>query len=114
MTLVQDTLEDEVERIIANIRAVLQEAKLELDHVIKTTIFLTEIADFQSVNEVYGKYFDGDFPARETVAVLALPKVFENRDCPPLAVLFIPSVLAYMAWYPMALLKDPVVFEKSD
>ena len=73
MTLVQDTLEDEVERIIANIRAVLQEAKLELDHVIKTTIFLTEIADFQSVNEVYGKYFSHK-PARSTVAVKALPK----------------------------------------
>ena len=73
MTLVQDTLEDEVERIIANIRAVLQEAKLELDHVIKTTIFLTEISDFQSVNEVYGKYFSHK-PARSTVAVQALPK----------------------------------------
>ena len=73
MTMVQDTLENEVERIIANIRAVLTEAKIGIQDVVKTTIFLTDIADFEKVNEVYGKYFSHK-PARSTVAVVALPK----------------------------------------
>ncbi len=73
MTMVQDTLENEVERIIANIRAVLTEAKIGIQDVVKTTIFLTDIADFEKVNEVYGKYFSHK-PARSTVTVVALPK----------------------------------------
>ena len=73
MTMVQDTLEDEVERIIANIRAVLSAAELDLTAVIKTTIFLTDMSDYAKVNEVYGKHFSHK-PARSTVTVLALPK----------------------------------------
>lgn len=73
MTMVQDTLEDEVERIIANIRAVLSAAELDLTAVIKTTIFLTDMSDYTKVNEVYGKHFSHK-PARSTVTVLALPK----------------------------------------
>ncbi len=73
MMMVQDTLEDEVERIIANIRTVLTEGELEIQNVVKTTIFLTDIADFQKVNEVYGKHFSHK-PARSTVGVAALPK----------------------------------------
>lgn len=69
MMMVQDTLEDEVERIIANIQAVLTEAELEIQNVVKTTIFLTDIDDFGKVNTIYGKYFPHK-PARSTVAVV--------------------------------------------
>ncbi len=57
-----------------NLRAVLHAAEMDFNHVVKTTIFLTDMSLFTSVNEVYGKYFSGDFPARETVAVRGLPK----------------------------------------
>ncbi len=57
-----------------NLRAVLHAAGLDFKNVVKTTIFLTDMAFFTSVNEVYGKYFTGEFPARETVAVRGLPK----------------------------------------
>ena len=57
-----------------NLKAVLQAAGMEFTHVVKTTIFLSDMNLFASVNEVYGKYFSADFPARETVAVKTLPK----------------------------------------
>ncbi len=50
------------------------EAKTGFNNVIKTTIFITDMNQFGAINEVYGKYFTGDFPARETVQVAALPK----------------------------------------
>ena len=59
---------------MVNLKAILEEAGLTFGHVVKTTIFLKEMSLFASVNEVYGKYFDTDFPARETVAVKSLPK----------------------------------------
>jgi 2-iminobutanoate/2-iminopropanoate deaminase len=52
----------------------LSEAKLDFSHVAKTTIFLSDMSLFPTVNEVYAKYFNGHFPARETVAVKGLPK----------------------------------------
>ena len=64
----------ETEQVMNNLKAVLAEADMDFSHVIKTTIFLTDMALFATVNEVYGKYFTGDFPARETVAVKGLPK----------------------------------------
>ena len=57
-----------------NLKAILNEAGLGFGHVIKTTIFLKDMSLFASVNEVYGKFFESDFPARETVAVKGLPK----------------------------------------
>ena len=57
-----------------NLEAILNEAKLTFEHVVKTTIFLSDMNLFASVNEIYGSYFKGDFPARETVAVKGLPK----------------------------------------
>ena len=57
-----------------NIRAILTEAGIGFDSVIKTTIFLTDMQTFAQVNEVYGSYFTTDFPARETVQVSGLPK----------------------------------------
>lgn len=68
------SIEDETHQIMRNIHAVLLEADYDFGHVIKTTIFLSDMDLFAQVNEVYGSYFQGDFPARETVAVKTLPK----------------------------------------
>ena len=66
---------DEAERVMQNLRAVLTAAGLGFGHVAKVTIFLTDMAFFQEVNAVYGRYFDGlTPPARETVAVAGLPR----------------------------------------
>ena len=65
---------DETHQVMHNLRAILSEAKLDFNSVVKTTIFLSDMSLFPTVNEVYGKYFNGDFPARETVAVKGLPK----------------------------------------
>ena len=67
-------LESETRQVMENIRAVLTEAGAGMADVVKTTIFLTDMGHFQRVNEIYGTYFDGNFPARETVAVAGLPK----------------------------------------
>jgi 2-iminobutanoate/2-iminopropanoate deaminase len=64
----------ETHQVMHNLRAILHAAGLDFKHVVKTTIFLTDMSFFTSVNEVYGKYFNGDFPARETVAVKGLPR----------------------------------------
>ncbi|ABL00005.1 RidA family protein [Pelobacter propionicus] len=61
-------------RVMENISAVLAVADRGFDDVIKTTIFLTDMADFAVVNEVYGRYFSGHKPARSTVAVNGLPR----------------------------------------
>ncbi len=57
-----------------NLKAVLAEAGMDFSNAVKTTIFLSDMSLFSEVNEVYGRYFTGDFPARETVAVKGLPK----------------------------------------
>lgn len=67
-------LRAETRQVMENIRAVLTEAGADMADIVKTTIFLTDMGDFQTVNEVYGTYFSGNFPARETVAVAGLPK----------------------------------------
>jgi 2-iminobutanoate/2-iminopropanoate deaminase len=72
--LKQKDLQEETHQVMHNLKAILQEAGLDFSHVVKTTIFLTDMNRFSEVNEVYGKYFDGQFPARETVQVSALPK----------------------------------------
>jgi 2-iminobutanoate/2-iminopropanoate deaminase len=61
-------------RVLDNISAILKAEGLTFDHVVKTTIFLTDLGDFQTVNEIYGSYFKQDPPARSTVQVAALPK----------------------------------------
>src|SRR5207253_2443085 len=65
---------EETHQVMKNLKAILSEANLDFDAVVKTTIFLSDMDLFGQVNEIYGKYFDGDFPARETVAVKGLPK----------------------------------------
>src|SRR6266516_6594940 len=61
-------------RVLDNITAVLKAGGLSFQNIVKTTIFLTDLADFQTVNEIYGSYFKQAPPARSTVQVLALPK----------------------------------------
>ncbi|MCZ2222950.1 MAG: RidA family protein [Chitinophagales bacterium] len=72
--LVQGTIEDEALQVMYNLRAILEEAKLTFDNVVKTTIFLSDMSLFAEVNKIYGSFFNSDFPARETVAVKGLPK----------------------------------------
>jgi 2-iminobutanoate/2-iminopropanoate deaminase len=67
-------LQEETHQVMHNLKAILQEAGLHFNNVVKTTIFLTDMNRFAEVNEIYGKYFQGNFPARETVQVSALPK----------------------------------------
>lgn len=72
--LVQDSIEAETTRVMENIAALLQAAGAGWHQVVKTTIFLKDMDDFARVNAVYGSFFTGDFPARETVQVARLPK----------------------------------------
>jgi 2-iminobutanoate/2-iminopropanoate deaminase len=65
---------DETHQVMKNLKAILSEAGIDFNAVVKTTIFLSDMELFGEVNEIYGKYFEGDFPARETVAVKGLPK----------------------------------------
>ncbi len=67
-------IEEETHQVMRNLKAVLLEAGLTFDHVVKSTIFLSDMGTFAQVNEVYGQYFTSDFPARETVQVSVLPK----------------------------------------
>jgi len=64
----------ETHQVMHNLRAILSEIKMDFSNVVKTTIFLSDMSLFTTVNEVYGKYFNGAFPARETVAAKGLPK----------------------------------------
>ena len=72
--LVTDNIQMETQQVMNNLNAILIEAGLGFANVIKTTIFLKDMNLFASVNEVYGNFFETDFPARETVAVKGLPK----------------------------------------
>lgn len=64
----------ETHQVMQNIKAILSEAGMDFSNALKTTIFLSDMSLFSEVNAIYGKYFQGDFPARETVAVKGLPK----------------------------------------
>jgi 2-iminobutanoate/2-iminopropanoate deaminase len=65
---------EETRQVMENLKVVLDEAGSSFKDVVKTTIFLKEMSSFAEVNAEYGKYFESDFPARETVAVKTLPK----------------------------------------
>ena len=64
----------ETHQVMKNLQAILTAASADFSKIVKTTIFLSDMSLFASVNEIYGQYFDTDFPARETVAVKGLPK----------------------------------------
>ena len=72
--LISGSIKDEAEQVMQNLRALLLKAGFSFENVVKTTIFLSEMNHFGDVNQVYGSYFKSDYPARETVAVLGLPK----------------------------------------
>lgn len=78
-------LQEETHQVMNNLKAILREAGMDFSNVVKTTIFLTDMNRFSEMNEVYGKYFESDFPARETVQVSALPK-FVNVEISMIAV----------------------------
>ena len=71
--IVADTVEDQTRQIMHNLEAVLAAADVTLDDVVKTTIYLASMDDFQAVNEVYAEFFSGNPPARATVEVARLP-----------------------------------------
>ncbi|MDB4007401.1 Rid family detoxifying hydrolase [Flavobacteriaceae bacterium] len=75
MKMDNSSIKSETIRVLNNIEAVLKEANYNFNDIIKTTIFLTNMEDFNVVNEIYGKRFEKEFaPARETVEVSGLPK----------------------------------------
>ncbi len=70
----EETVEAQTARAIANLREVLKSAGLDLNDVVKTTVFVTDLAEFGKMNDEYAKHFSAPFPARSTVQVAALPK----------------------------------------
>ena len=72
--LVATDIDSETQRVMQNLKAVLETAGIDFSHVEKTTIFLSDMGLFAKVNEIYGTYFTEKYPARETVAVKTLPK----------------------------------------
>lgn len=72
--LVTGSVKEETARVMANLGSILAEAGMDFSNVVKTTIFLSDMVHFATVNEVYASYFSSDFPARETVAVKGLPR----------------------------------------
>jgi 2-iminobutanoate/2-iminopropanoate deaminase len=67
-------IQAETKQVMENLGAILQEAGINFDHVIKTSIFIASMKDFALINEIYGRYFGENPPARETVEVSVLPK----------------------------------------
>ena len=72
--LVAGDIKVQTTRVLENVNAILEDQKLTFANVVKSTVFMTNLADFAGMNEVYAKYFTADFPARSTVQVAALPK----------------------------------------
>ena len=73
--LVLDDIKKETKQVMKNLKAVLTQAQMSFENVVKTSIFITDMNDFTSINEIYGSYFnDATAPARETVQVACLPK----------------------------------------
>src|ERR1035438_7715721 len=72
--LVSGDIKAQTSRVLENVKAILEDQKLSFANVVKSTVFMTNLAEFASMNEVYAKYFTSDYPARSTVQVAALPK----------------------------------------
>lgn len=71
--LILGDIKSETKQVMENVQAILNEAGMDFTHVVKTTIFLTDMNNFAAVNEMYGTFFKSDYPARETVQVSKLP-----------------------------------------
>jgi len=69
-----DDIKQETNLVMKNLKALLLEAGMDFSHVIKCSIFISDMSNFSQINEVYGTYFISDFPVRETVEVACLPK----------------------------------------
>lgn len=75
MEILKSNIEEETDLVMNNLKAILETAQMNFKHVVKTSIFISDMNDFSKVNDVYSRYFDNDnAPARETVAVKTLPK----------------------------------------
>jgi 2-iminobutanoate/2-iminopropanoate deaminase len=72
--LIAGDIRAQTEQVLENVKAILEDQKLTFGNVVKTMVFMTNLADFPAMNEVYGKYFPADFPARSTIQVVALPR----------------------------------------
>ena len=72
--LVSGDIKAQTERVLQNVKVILEDQKLTFVNVVKSTVFLTNLGDFAAMNELYAKYFTSDFPARSTIQVAALPK----------------------------------------
>ncbi len=72
--LIAGDIKTQTDRVLQNVKAILADQKLTFANVVKSTVFMTNLADFAGMNEVYAKYFTHDFPARSTIQVAALPK----------------------------------------
>ena len=72
--VVEGGIEEQTKQVFANLKAILEEAGSGLDMMIKTTCFLKDMNDFATVNEIYGSYFEGEFPSRSAIEVARLPK----------------------------------------
>jgi len=72
--LISGDIKAQTERVLENVKAILDDQKLTFGNVVKSTVFLTDLANFAGMNEVYAKYFTENFPARSTIQVVGLPK----------------------------------------
>jgi 2-iminobutanoate/2-iminopropanoate deaminase len=72
--LIAGDIKAQTDRVLQNVKLILEDQGLTFANVVKSTVFLTNLADFAGMNEVYAKYFTSDFPARSTIQVAALPK----------------------------------------
>lgn len=73
-TMVQKDIESETHQVMKNLGEILKASGMNYSHIVKATIFVTDLGNFGKINAVYGSYFSSEFPARETVQVSALPK----------------------------------------
>lgn len=72
--LIAGDIKAQTERVLQNVKAILDDQGLTFGHVVKSTVFMANLADFAGMNEIYAKYFTDNFPARSTIQVAALPK----------------------------------------
>ena len=72
--IVAGGIQEQTHQVLKNIEALLAEMNLEMRHIVKTTVFMTDLGEFNAMNEIYATYFDRPYPARSTVQVGALPK----------------------------------------
>ncbi|API87137.1 RidA family protein [Francisella uliginis] len=73
-TMSGECIKEQTTQVMQNLKAVLEAAGSSLDKVIKATIFIKDMAEFKTIDEIYGSFFDGNFPARSCVEVARLPK----------------------------------------